>query len=1856
MASPSSSSTSSPAILVPSKEDIQNVFHAALLRMTPMLDEGGRNILNERARSLFLDIYKRFNVPPMLLLKQLEANKYRDAIALILLLLPSIREDQLVQLPSLDYLYKDKYTNLQWHLCHVEHTGAFHKNRKWKLDYFQQNFYLVRQSIRKMAHKLHPNWMDILPISMSEYQNSDIFRKTQKILYPPAAHTADPTKDPAKWNKVRLELLNKYFCEDEDGLIRSPYGALSMRDLWSVVAGELYSQTLPMKILLQDYPINETYGKPLAGLFIWDKLLPLSGAYNSQNWTDLVEEEQHDFTSNWETLLSHAEQSKTKYINKDMYLDARTIQRLCRLFATTVEQNKDRFFSDTEWENKFQLDLGYVKQDYEWARDEIDESELQRVMLSLRSLPARAWYLVFCNIMKIIQLNWFGMMMFEEYNVEHGKAKGQKGRRPLQIEFPRDDEKLKPWTDEELKVFTHGTDGALKILQQTLKRSGFLMIRKIGNDVFYLSMKNLYNWAKAVCHHVDYKLRDKLAFLPLKEHWDTVEMMTAMEVQGHTINARNFAMEKIMGLLSTDDDKPWLNLSKYYLSTYQDFNPNNPEVPTVKEFHQALIFNITLLLPHLAVQVLIKRGTLTKFVPIPSTIERAAFHGSDEEYGPWLQKELAKKGGPLDEENRKQYRTAYNFITGLEFKKSYLHGLANSKDDTWYMLYALNWVSQISLFHRFLNSRYGMIIGGTGVGKSSQVPKLLLYALRSLEGLGHAKVICTQPRTNVTIKNAKNVATQMGVPLTQTHRHGKITIEDETGNSGVGYQYSGTALGINNPLQLTFCTDGLFFPKLLQSPMMYNGRTTVANEDDAVDEDGQVYAKSKKMQREYKQYAFGKEMLSNIVVVDESHEHNRYMDLIEKEIREKMIFNPRVRFYTMSATLTKFDEQRYRSFFRGIDDNDLHPFSKRPTYENGIADRMYIDRLINIAAPFTGTRFQIHTPPKLRISHPGGITHPRAMDEIIHVVSRKVVEISNQDSHQDKEDILVFMPGAMDIYNCCTAINKEPELHRNTIAIPYFRGLENAVADLVSTIDKSDSRRKIVWDRTQTLDLLWNGDLQNKAKYQEGKQYRQFVIVATNIAEASITISTLKYVIDPGLANTVIYNPASGTSRKKTIMISRFNAEQRKGRVGRTMPGVFITFYNITDLASSGGDAVRAYQLSTSNLYQQIFNMMDNSIIVYNYMLRCAIENGQPSAYFKYIYEDTSLMVEPSQKPIEKYVSQFKTCLEVLHDTHCIWTKVICNYGLNNGQSKQTLVERVGSVSLYISKLLVISLFDVACEIFCFHPEEFRLVRDKGGVVTNITGSNKDFIIKGRQTIESGQINNTQFIFFSPNIQASLDQLISLGIVTLDRPPRHEIYERLKKHREVRTLNQIELICQVTQFGEQIKVLSNIVNEHIPSEYDQDGADLATMVGRCYAKRYGCLEDYLRLQMAVQISQVRMLPSLTRWAAVTEIKDKKTLRTKRRIDTDGFFKHYAHPSSDHLALLKITRTIQPLNEKIFGNLYTENGTLSTQAMQEINRRWHQLLSYRNNLVTFRGKIIVTASFTASFGPQEVRELRFILQDLERYSTDGNEYAYQRFIARNRVSKFWEQVDNLYKDRHFEDHLRDFANQKGISFHTMRAYIQRLGAYQLSIGLLQRMRPELLKQIYPQELRQYLEHGLDVPFLQPIPANSKEEAIIRCLLYENPQNIINIPEKIILFPKYISARVDTLFNGKPNTFVNPAGYCFYSGITEESADIEDVKEIGVDTEVSGETAANRTEQKLDEGEEDDESEVSVICSILTKLPESMVTSMAVQPLFTHADYYDMLKLPTSGAMLERRNQDFATYHRKVLQQDTVELAP
>jgi ATP-dependent helicase HrpB len=140
----------------------------------------------------------------------------------------------------------------------------------------------------------------------------------------------------------------------------------------------------------------------------------------------------------------------------------------------------------------------------------------------------------------------------------------------------------------------------------------------------------------------------------------------------------------------------------------------------------------------------------------------------------------------------------------------------------------------------------------------------------------------------------------------------------------------------------------------------------------------------------------------------------------------------------------------------------------------------------------------------------------------------KITDAANIALTETAGDILVFLPGAGEIRSCSDTLKKALEAKGDAISVHPLYG-DLPFEEQERAILPSQKRR---------------------------------VVLATNIAETSLTIEGVSVVIDSGLTRRLQYDPSSGMNRLITLNISKASAEQRKGRAGRLGPGVCYRLYS----------------------------------------------------------------------------------------------------------------------------------------------------------------------------------------------------------------------------------------------------------------------------------------------------------------------------------------------------------------------------------------------------------------------------------------------------------------------------------------------------------------------------------------------------------------------------------------------------------------------------------------------------------------------------------------------------------------------
>lgn len=119
-------------------------------------------------------------------------------------------------------------------------------------------------------------------------------------------------------------------------------------------------------------------------------------------------------------------------------------------------------------------------------------------------------------------------------------------------------------------------------------------------------------------------------------------------------------------------------------------------------------------------------------------------------------------------------------------------------------------------------------------------------------------------------------------------------------------------------------------------------------------------------------------------------------------------------------------------------------------------------------------------------------------------------------------------------------------------------------------------------------------ELQSKIFDKTPPQCRK-VVLATNIAETSLTIPDIHYVIDPGFVKENSFNPATGMSKLVTVPCSRASANQRSGRAGRVAPGKCFRLYTSYAYQTEMDDSTTP-EIQRTNLNGIVLQLMSMGI------------------------------------------------------------------------------------------------------------------------------------------------------------------------------------------------------------------------------------------------------------------------------------------------------------------------------------------------------------------------------------------------------------------------------------------------------------------------------------------------------------------------------------------------------------------------------------------------------------------------------------------------------------------------------------
>ena len=488
--------------------------------------------------------------------------------------------------------------------------------------------------------------------------------------------------------------------------------------------------------------------------------------------------------------------------------------------------------------------------------------------------------------------------------------------------------------------------------------------------------------------------------------------------------------------------------------------------------------------------------------------------------------------------------------------------------------YANDWVSQLNFFNHYINKSIIYVTGSTGTGKSTQVPKLTLYILKMYDYKIDGIVICTQPRIAPTEENAKRIASEMGVELQYTKDGEKYN----TSNYYIQYKHmKGEHMKQNSShLVLRMVTDGTLLEDLVTNPLLK-----------------EKYKKNRKELKGGEElYSYSIKNKYDVVIVDEAHEHNMNMDIILTLMRQTCIYNNMVRLIIVSATMED-DEPIYRYYYKLVNDNLVYPIKKPILYhpvigintENFMINSYLLDRRFNISAPGQTTLYKVTDVYNEMIGGGEDMIQDTMRNNYNIAMNYAYIEITNICKKYLVGDILLFSIGKEEIIESVNKLNAM--LPNDVIALPYYSEMASQYRNIINKI--SDNIGKIRNNKNK-IGEEWGAIYSEKNDVPENT-YKRAIIIATNVAEASITIGSLKFVVDTGYSKVNRYDVIMDSSNMNIEMISDASRIQRRGRVGRTSDGMVFYMYG----KNKRRDIIAKYGITLVDFHSTILKLAVDS-------------------------------------------------------------------------------------------------------------------------------------------------------------------------------------------------------------------------------------------------------------------------------------------------------------------------------------------------------------------------------------------------------------------------------------------------------------------------------------------------------------------------------------------------------------------------------------------------------------------------------------------------------------------------------------
>ena len=402
-----------------------------------------------------------------------------------------------------------------------------------------------------------------------------------------------------------------------------------------------------------------------------------------------------------------------------------------------------------------------------------------------------------------------------------------------------------------------------------------------------------------------------------------------------------------------------------------------------------------------------------------------------------------------------------------------------------------------------------IVSGETGSGKTTQLPKICMQLGRGVAGMiGH-----TQPRRLAARSVADRIADELGQ-----------TVGRERGQV-VGYQVRFTdEVGPTTLVKLM--TDGILLAEIQSDPML----------------------------RRY-----------DTLIIDEAHERSLNIDFILGYVARLLPARPDLKVIITSATIDSDRFARHFGTWEGVPGSGrliepapvievsgrTYPVEIRyrplgPTTPSSYTSEASAAQANDPTETVETTEVTESGPMQLVLEDPDDelATLGYGMGEDIDVETA-ICHAVDELSAEGDGDILVFLPGERDIRDTEAAL------------LDHLKGRGRRAGD-----DKGARPGDI-----EILPLY--------ARLTAAEQHRVFephrlrrVVLATNVAETSLTVPGIRYVIDPGLARISRYSNKTKVQRLPIEPVSQASANQRAGRCGRVAEGVAIRLFSQADYLS----------------------------------------------------------------------------------------------------------------------------------------------------------------------------------------------------------------------------------------------------------------------------------------------------------------------------------------------------------------------------------------------------------------------------------------------------------------------------------------------------------------------------------------------------------------------------------------------------------------------------------------------------------------------------------------------------------------